>query len=101
MTQNGHYMCQVNIHLLFIFIANHVDQINTEPMVSQIGMLSVVEAPDILYNQVLKKNIYKKSDNDDDSHDSDGDDDDERLQNHNDFFRQATTQSQWKEQAPC
>ena len=27
-------------------------QINTEPMVSQIGMLSVVEAPDILYNQV-------------------------------------------------
>ena len=29
-------------------------QINTEPMVSQIGMLSVVEAPDILYNQVKR-----------------------------------------------
>ena len=31
-----------------------IGQINTEPMVSQIGMLSVVEAPDILYNQVKK-----------------------------------------------
>jgi len=38
---SGHYMCQIN----------------TEPMVSQIGMLSVVEAPDILYNQTSNDTI--------------------------------------------
>ena len=39
---------------------SYLDQINTEPMVSQIGMLSVVEAPDILYNQVsfFEKGLY-------------------------------------------
>ena len=38
---SGHYMCQIN----------------TEPMVSQIGMLEVVEAPDILYNQTSNDTI--------------------------------------------
>ena len=37
----GHYMCQIN----------------TEPMVSQIGMLEVVEAPDILYNETSHDTI--------------------------------------------
>ena len=37
----GHYMCQIN----------------TEPMVSQIGMLEVVEAPDILYNETSNDTI--------------------------------------------
>ncbi|XP_059081716.1 protein amalgam-like [Tigriopus californicus] len=32
-------------------------QINTEPMTSQIGMLSVVEAPDILYNETSNDTI--------------------------------------------
>ena len=32
-------------------------QINTEPMVSQIGMLEVVEAPDILYNETSNDTI--------------------------------------------
>ena len=38
---SGHYMCQIN----------------TEPMVSQIGMLEVVEAPDILYNETSNDTI--------------------------------------------
>ena len=49
------YVSGGKIGLQNLFLENYLlnnDQINTEPMVSQIGMLSVVEAPDILYNQV-------------------------------------------------
>ena len=75
---SGHYMCQVaaflfceyrSLKINFVKICckrfysfSNNDQINTEPMVSQIGMLSVVEAPDILYNQV-KREDNEKSDN--------------------------------------
>ncbi|XP_023322105.1 igLON family member 5 [Eurytemora carolleeae] len=44
---SGHYMCQIN----------------TEPMVSQIGMLEVVEAPDILYNETSNDTITMESAN--------------------------------------
>jgi len=44
---SGHYMCQIN----------------TEPMVSQIGMLEVVEAPDILYNETSNDTIKMESAN--------------------------------------
>ena len=62
----------VNIHFVklffkdqfceYLYLFSNNDQINTEPMVSQIGMLSVVEAPDILYNQV-KREDNEKGDN--------------------------------------
>ena len=70
-------------------------------MVSQIGMLSVVEAPDILYNQVsfLKKGQYSTDsisyDYDDNSNSKDVEESENR------YFRQATTQSQWREQVHC